>query len=160
MIKAVSVIVFVAVLVSPAVARAQQGWLQELQNDLDKAALPEIKQPQPGWKNVMDIHDTDGTAETPSCGDPDVVATVRNGIIKALNRGFPGLTNGDVMVHKISMKPVWVHPTFSGRDVCDTGIGIPEMPFITDADQWKFQTFARDGEALVFFYSVEAQLKR
>jgi hypothetical protein len=150
----------IGMLVSPVNARAQQGWVRELHIDSDKAALPEIKQPQPGWKNLMDIQDTDGTAQAPSCGDPNVVATVRYGIIQALNRGFPRVANGDVMVHKINMDPVWVHPTFSGRDVCDTGIRIPEMSFITNADQWRFQTFARNGKALVFFYSETAQAKQ
>lgn len=138
-------------------ARAQSptGWAASI-GVYDKTGLPAINQPQPEWSKVVDIVTTDGTAPVPPCGDLNVIATVRNGI----SRYFSSLA-GDVQGNdsiKIAMTPIWVHETFSGRYVCDTTIDFSDYPL--GNEPWKFETFAKDGRALVFFYGENEQTKQ
>lgn len=142
-------------------ARAQSGWERPLYvYDSDKKAdLPAIKQPQPQWAKVVDIQATDGTTTVPTCGDPDVVASVRDGILHVINQVFESISRAGGfgrMFNRINMEPVWVHPAYSGGYVCNTEITLPEMPDML-LEHWKFQTFAKDGKALVFFYDEDGE---
>lgn len=142
-------------------ARAQSGWARPLHvyDATQKTDLPTINQPQPQWAKVMDIQMTDGTTTVPSCGDPDVIATVREGMLVAINQVFDSISRAGGfgrMFTKISLAPVWVHPTYSGSYVCNTEITLPEMPEMA-VEHWKFQTFAKDGQVLVFFYDEDGE---
>jgi len=153
--------VVVPLFAMPVPARAQTGWSKPIQKYVDalKASLPTINQPQPDWQKVTDLKQTDGTVAVPACGDPDVVATVREGILESLNAPFASVITaqgGEKMFNKVDMGPVWVHPALSGGYVCDTTITVPEMKII-NGGRWKFETFAEDGKARVFYYNEDDQ---
>ncbi len=143
-----------------AAAQAQSGWARSIHTygDAAKSDLPKINEPQPEWEKVMDLQPTDGTATVPSCDDLNVIATVRDGILEVFNRLFRGVSSSGgfgQMFNKVDMAPVWVHPTITGRNVCNTEINVPEMPMI-QTERWRFQTYAADGTAYVFFYDLNA----
>lgn len=138
-------------------AFGQTGWIRQIgkYDDTGKRDLPAINGPQSDWSSVADIQSSDGTATVPPCGDLDVVGTVRDGILSSTNRQFQAAGgNGDLAKHA-SMSTVWVHPSDSGRYVCDVVVQL-DIPF-TRAEKWEFETFANDGRANVFFYDADSQ---
>lgn len=154
-----------SVLLAPA-AQAQIGYYRAIEPPDAVTSTDKVKvmQPQPGWKPVLDITESDGTAQVPSCGQPNVIDSVKNGILQYWNGKFRSVTAGQFeMFSDVDMGTVWVHPALSGGFVCDATIKLLSSDHGADADNfiapepYKFETFAKDGQAYVFFLDINPQ---
>ena len=145
-----------ALAASPA-AHAQSGYIRSIQaqSDSTKSPLPKINLPKPEWEKMLDIQATDGTAPVPSCGDPSVILTVRDGIVDVMNEKYERAGGRGALVKKADLGEVWVKPTFSGRFVCNMTVQL-DVPF-TGPEEWQFQTIARNGKSSVAFFNLSSR---
>ena len=147
----------VILLASAPKAEAQKGFTDPLEANAESlgGSLPAINQPQPGWSPVLDLQQSDGTSPVPSCSDPAVIATVRDGILESINNQYQSDGATGTLANKAALSTIWVHPTYTGGTVCDMQVQV-DVP-LTGRDNWEFEPYATNGQTQVFFYDKNDQ---
>ena len=142
-------------------AHAKTGYYLPIEPSSSVAGKETFKvmKPQPGWHKVLGIIASDGTTKTPSCSQTNVIDTVKKGILSYWNNRYNSVTAGNYqMFDDVDMGAIWVHPTFSGGFVCDVNVRLMSktkgLGTMLAPESYKFETFAQDGKAYVFYVDV------